>query len=237
MRQVHQDKKPVDGLQFTCKRVCPALCVVWFYRVQGGMVRDTFNILDVQHRFLPAYGLSRSGHRLAPVAAQRARMAMSRGGDAAAKARVDAELQNRGGFIPLMGHFPVMRFAAAGQVDRAAEADVQQHALQEEDGTEAAEAAAEGGEGVEQEAVTDVVQQVEDGAQAGVQAAAGAGGVQFSDADKRMFVYMQQWWQKHKTAAKQRKRKRLKVEQDALGAAAAVAAVGEPMQVLEPADA
>jgi hypothetical protein len=52
-----------------------------------------------------------------------------------------------------------------------------------------------------------------------------------------MFVYMQQWWQKHKTAAKQRKRKRLKVEQDAVGAAATVAAVGEPMQVLEPADA
>lgn len=186
---------------------------------QGSMVQDMFQILDVQHRFLPAYGLSRAGTKLAPVAAQRARIALSRTSEAAAKARVDAELHSRGGFIPLMGHFPVMRFAAAGQQASGAA----QEAVADADGP-GAEAAADS---VEQQAAAGPLQQAADGAQAaaaaaaagGLQPAAPSSGIQFSDSDKRLFVYMQQWFQKHKAAAG-RKRKRLKV------AAAAAAAAG-----------
>lgn len=190
--------------------------------MQGAMVQDMFSILDVQHRFLPTYGLSKAGTKLPALQAQRARIALSRTSDAAAKARVDDELHNRGGFIPLMGHFPVMRFAAAGSSSggAAARESVQEAAADTSEDDDA-----------EQPAAGPELQQV--GA-SGVQAAAGppseaaaaavatssshsASGVHFTDSDKRLFVYMQQWWQKHRAAGKRRK-KRLKT----------AAAVAEP---------
>jgi hypothetical protein len=201
--------------------------------MQGAMVQDMFNMLDVQHRFLPTYGLSKAGTKLPALQAQRARIAMSRTNDDAAKARIDAELHNRRGFIPLMGHFPVMRFAAAGSSSggAAARESVQQKAADTSEDDDA-----------EQPAAGPDLQQVGDG---GVQAAAGPsaeaaaaaaaassspslGGIHFSDSDKRLFVYMQQWWQKHRAAGKRRK-KRLKT----------AAAVAEPaaMQVDEHATA
>lgn len=192
--------------------------------MQGSMVSDMFNMLDVQHRFLPLYGLSKSGSKLSAMQAQRARIALSRHSEAAAKARVDAELQNRGGFIPLMGHFPVMQMQAAVARGSNGAGDTQQAADAEQGTADGASSSDDDGDMEQQPAgVGGVVQQ----AAAGNQAA--AAGVHFTDADKRLFVYMQQWWQKHRAAGK-RRRKRLKV-----APAAAVQPPEEPaaMQVDE----
>jgi hypothetical protein len=195
------------------------------------MVQDMFSILDVQHRFLPLYGMSKDGVKLSAVQAQRARITLSRTSEAAAKAKIDAELSNRGGFIPLMGHFPVLRFGAAGHSS---------------DGTAAAQDAPDGeaaaGEVHEQPTASSEVQQADDGVQASAQggssAAAGQGsqssGVLFTDSDKRLFVYMQQWWQRHKTAGKKR-RKRSKVADGATAPAVAAPDPAAAMQVDEPA--
>lgn len=185
------------------------------------MVSDMFNILDVQRRFLPTYGLSKSGSKLSAMQAQRARIALSRHSEAAAKARVDAELQNRGGFIPLMGHFPVMQMQAAARGGNAG-GDMQQAADAAQETVDGA--GSEGDEGGDMEQQPAGVGGVVQAAAGGNQAAAG---VHFTDADKRLFVYMQQWWQKHRAAGK-RWRKRLKV-------APAAAAPPEPaaMQVDE----
>lgn len=196
------------------------------------MVRDMFNILDVHHRFLPAYGLSKTGTKLSAIQAQRARIALSRTSDAAAKARVDAELHNRGGFIPLMGHFPVMRFAAAGRSTSGAGASTQVAANA---GQRDQEISSDDDDAEQPAAGAELQQAEDDGRQAaaGQSAAAAvgsqaAGGVHFTDSDKRLFVYMQQWWQKHKAAGK-RRRKRLKTGTDGEAAVA--------MQVEEPAAA
>lgn len=198
------------------------------HEAKGSMVTDMFSILDVQHRFLPTYGLSKSGSKLSAMQAQRARIALSRHSEAAAKARVDAELQNRGGFIPLMGHFPVMQMQAAARGSNTV-GDTQQAAG-------AVQGSADGA-GSESDEDGDTQQQQQQPAGVGgvEQAAAGgqaAAGVHFSDADKRLFVYMQQWWQKHRAAGK-RRRKRLKVAPAAAAAAAAPPEQPAAMQVDE----
>lgn len=200
------------------------------------MVQDMFSILDVQHRFLPLYGMSKDGVKLSAVQAQRARITLSRTSEAAAKAKIDAELLNRGGFIPLMGHFPVLRFGAAGRSSYGTAA-AQEVADGEADAGEFA-----AGEMHEHPAAVSEVQQADDGVQApaqpGPSAAAGEGsqssGVLFTDSDKRLFVYMQQWWQRHKTAGKKR-RKRSKLADGAIAAAVAAPDPAAAMQVDEPA--
>jgi hypothetical protein len=207
--------------------------------LQGSMVQDMFSILDVQHRFLPLYGMSKDGAKLSAVQAQRARITLSRTNEAAAKAKIDAELSNRGGFIPLMGHFPVLRFGAAGRSSDATAA-----AEEPAGGDAAAGDEAAAGEVHEQPSAVSELQQADDGVQppagAGRSAAGGegsqSGGVLFTDSDKRLFVYMQQWWQRHKTAGKKR-RKRSKLADGAIAPAVAAPdrASAAPMQVDEPA--
>jgi hypothetical protein len=169
------------------------------------MVHDMVSILDVRQRFNVRYGLSRSGAKMTGAQAERAqRVLRSKGSEALAKRRVDAELQQRGGWLPLMGHFPVMRFAAqaAAEAGPAAEAagassdgsaveeqqqqegvDVEQ--LQDEQPSSAPDAAASGDDGGDGAADVDIP--------GSSSSSSSTPGIAFSDSDKRLFVYMQQW--------------------------------------------
>ena len=204
------------------------------------MVSDMFSMLDVSHRFLPCYGLSKSGAKLSAVQAQRARMALSRNNEALAKAKVDAELQHRGGFIPLMGHFPVLRFAAAGHTSQGVSADDAGAATEGDVHNEAAAEPAQQppveGDVSEAPADDDVTAagQGPSSAAAAAQAAAAGGdgsepaaaespSIHFTDSDKKLFVYMQQWWQRQRSSKKRRKRLRARAtaEQQAVTSATA----------------
>jgi hypothetical protein len=176
--------------------------------LQNAMVQDMVGILNCQQRFLPRYGQQQAGQKLPPQTARRLQASLGKDDEALQRRRVETELKHRGGFLPLMAHYPVAKHAAANSSSSSLTA-----AGTQESGNAAAAAAAE--------AANDAVQVVAaaEGATAASAAAnssSSSSGVPFSERDKRTCLFVQQYLQQQrKLVASKRVRRQRKQSADA----------------------
>lgn len=171
--------------------------------LQNAMVKDMVGILNCQQRFLARYGQQQPGQKLPPQTARRLQTSLGKDDEALQRKRVEAELKHRGGFLPLMAHYPVAKYGAASSSSSSSSSLTA--AGMQQSGPVAA-------------AADDAVQQpgaAEGEAAAAAVAANGScgsssGGVPFSERDKRTCLFVQQYLQQHRklAAAKRQKQQR-----------------------------
>lgn len=176
------------------------------------MVQDMVNILNCKRRFLARYGQLKAGHKLPAPQAAAVRATLTRNDEATTKRKVEFELKHRGGFLPLMGHYPVLKWA--GSLGSGAGHEQQGREASSSAGQEAAHAAQQNPDNLAGIAASDSLSN-----QPQI-------GLAFTDRDKRLFVYMQSWWSKQKKLLAVRRKVGLQhSQQQNLAGAAAGAAV------------
>lgn len=173
------------------------------HSTKNAMVKDMVGILNCQQRFLARYGQQQPGQKLPPQTARRLQTSLGKDDEALQRKRVEAELKHRGGFLPLMAHYPVAKYGAASSSSSSSSSLTA--AGMQQSGPVAA-------------AADDAVQQpgaAEGEAAAAAVAANGScgsssGGVPFSERDKRTCLFVQQYLQQHRklAAAKRQKQQR-----------------------------
>jgi hypothetical protein len=170
------------------------------------MVQDMVGILNCRQRFLARYGQEHPGQKLPPQTARRLQASLAKDDEVLQRKRVEAELKHRGGFLPLMGHYPVAKYGVASSSSTGSSSSSSSvlHLGDAVAGMTHSEgpAAADG-----------VVQQpaaAEGAAAAAVAGSSGTGGVPFSERDKRTCLFVQQYLQQQRklVAAKRRKQQR-----------------------------
>jgi len=162
-------------------------------------------------RFLPRYGLQAPGVKLRSEAAQRLLASVQRDDPLVARRRVEAELRHRGGFLPLMGHYPVLKFKGNGNdtagrhkssssSELAEDVGLSHHIQDDQQSTDESAgetAAAAATDGVQAAGSSDPDDDSDSSSQCSAAAAAPAGLV-FSDRDQQLWMHMQGWWRKQR---------------------------------------
>eukprot|EP00878_Enallax_costatus_P040036 GHUV01046010.1.p1 GENE.GHUV01046010.1~~GHUV01046010.1.p1 ORF type:complete len:602 (+),score=176.12 GHUV01046010.1:192-1997(+) len=178
---------------------------------KNAMVQDMVNILNCSRRFLARYGQVKAGSKLPAPQAAAVRATLTRNDEASIRRRVEFELKHRGGFLPLMGHYPVLKYA--GGVSSST--GIQQQGS--DAGNNAEQEPPDAGQQIVASSVSSSVADVNGSGQPG-------SGPAFSERDKRLFVYMQSWWSKQrKLLALRRKVAKQQAQQEATTGEAAPA--------------
>jgi hypothetical protein len=168
--------------------------------LQNAMVQDMVGILNCQQRFLARYGQQQPGQKLPTQTARRLQASLGKDDEAVQRKRVEAELKHRGGFLPLMAHYPVAKYGVASSSSSGSRVPVGDAVA----GLALSESPAAAEEMVQQPAAA------EEAAGAAVTNRNGSGGVPFSERDKRTCLFVQQYLQQQRklVAAKRRKQQR-----------------------------
>jgi hypothetical protein len=168
------------------------------------MVQDMVGILNCRQRFLARYGQQQPGQKLPTQTARKLQASLGKDDEALQRKRVEAELKHRGGFLPLMGHYPVAKYGVASSSSSGSSSLV--HIGDAVAGMAQVESPAAADEALQQPAAAE-------GASAAAAAAvssSGTGGVPFSERDKRTCLFVQHYLQQQRklVAAKRRKQQR-----------------------------
>lgn len=157
------------------------------------MVQDMIHILNCKHRFLPRYGQLKAGAKLPTSQATAVRATLSKDTEATAKKRVEYELKHKGGFLPLMAHYPVLRRAQSGGLQ---EQQIRQQTSSSDSDDE------------EGDDVDNCYGPATAGAEADSSNPQAGGQIVFSERDKQLYVFMQTWWAKQRKLLRVRRRVR-----------------------------
>jgi hypothetical protein len=174
--------------------------------LQNAMVQDMVGILNCRQRFLARYGQQQPGQKLPTQTARKLQASLGKDDEALQRKRVEAELKHRGGFLPLMGHYPVAKYGVASSSSSSSSSSSLVHTGDAVAGMAQVESPAAADEVVPQPTAADRAPT----AAAVAVSSSGTGGVPFSERDKRTCLFVQHYLQQQRklVAAKRRKQQR-----------------------------